>query len=301
MKCNSRRDENRPLAFVLLGVLTLIWGYNWVVIKVATAYAPPFTFAALRLLLGGITLFGVLALLRKPLRPAAPWPFFWIGLFQSGGFVALTTWAVVDSGAGKVAILAYTMPLWIAILAWPFLGERLNLVQGAALALATCGIILILDFWNSSGSLFADALALLAGISWVIGTIVIKRLQMRREIDPLEMTAWQLFFGGLAVGIVALLVPGHPTRWTWVYGAALVYNVIVASALGYLLWAFVLRHLPARDAGIGTLANPVVGIIAAWLQLGEVPSPAEAAGMALVLTALAALVQRADARQLGSR
>jgi drug/metabolite transporter (DMT)-like permease len=52
---------------------------------------------------------------------------------------------------------------------------------------------------------------------------------------------------------------------------------------------FVLQHLPARDASMGTLANPVVGIIAAWLQLGEVPSTTEAIGMGLVIVALAAL------------
>jgi drug/metabolite transporter (DMT)-like permease len=55
------------------------------------------------------------------------------------------------------------------------------------------------------------------------------------------------------------------------------------------LWIFVLRNLPARDASMGTLANPIVGIVAAWLQLGEVPSTTEAIGMALIVCSLFAL------------
>src|SRR5512146_2141509 len=102
--------NNRNLAYVALAALALLWGYNWVVMKIAVRYAPPIEFAALRLLIGAAVLFVAVLVLRKPLRPQRPWRFFWIGLFQSGGFIALATWAVLISGAGKVAVLSYTMP-----------------------------------------------------------------------------------------------------------------------------------------------------------------------------------------------
>jgi drug/metabolite transporter (DMT)-like permease len=139
------------------------------------------------------------------------------------------------------------------------------------------------------GSLFADAIALVAGVSWAAGVIISKRVQRTGSVDVLNLTAWQMLFGALAVGIVALLVPGHAIAWTPTYIAALAYNVLGASALAYFLWVFVLQHLPARDASMGTLANPIVGIIAAWLQLGEKPNAWEATGMGLVVVALAAL------------
>ncbi|HET6894860.1 MAG TPA: EamA family transporter [Candidatus Baltobacteraceae bacterium] len=281
--------NSRTRAYLALAILAVLWGYNWVVMKIAVQYAPPIEFAALRLLLGAGVLFIALAVLRKPLRPARPWQYFWIGMFLSGGFLALATWAVLISGAGKVAILSYTMPLWVALAGWPLLGERLNAVQIAALGIALAGIILVLDIRDTHGSLFADMLALLAGVSWAIGVIMSKRVQRAGTVDVLELTTWQMFFGGALVGIAALIVPEHATHWTWAYGGALAYNAIGASALAFFLWIYALQHLPARDASMGTLANPVIGIIAAWLQLGEKPSTSEAIGMGLVVIALGAL------------
>jgi drug/metabolite transporter (DMT)-like permease len=257
--------------------------------KIAVRYAPPIEFAALRLLLGALVLFAALAVLRKPLRPQRLAAYVWIGLFQSGGFVALATWAVMLAGAGKVAVLSYTMPLWVALAGWPLLGERLNVRQVFALAVALGGIALIVDLRDVHGSLLADGVAVIAGISWAAGVILTKRVQRAAKIDVLSLTAWQMLFGGIAVGIAALAVPEHATHWTPIYAGALAYNVIAASAVAYFLWVYVLQSLPARDASMGTLANPLVGIIAAWLQLGERPSTSEAIGMGLVLAALAAL------------
>jgi drug/metabolite transporter (DMT)-like permease len=210
-------------------------------------------------------------------------------VFQSGGFVALATWAVLISGAGKVAVLSYTMPLWVAIAGWPLLGERLRSAQIVALGIALAGIVLILDVGKGGASFLADGLALLGGVSWAAGVIISKRVQRDGNVDVLNLTTWQMFFGGLIVGVAALAVPEHATHWTAAYAAALAYNVLGASALAYFLWVYVLQHLPARDASMGTLANPVVGIVAAWLQLGETPSTGEAIGMGLVIVALAAL------------
>ncbi len=283
------RDDKRAVAFIALAGLALLWGYNWVVMKIAVQYAPPIGFAAMRLLLGALVLFAVMLLLRKSLRPQAPLAFVWIGLFQSTLFVGLATWAVLLSGAGKVAVLSYTMPLWVAIAGGPFLGEKLRKTQIAALAVAIAGIVMMLGLWQAHASLFADGLALLSGVSWAVGVIVTKRLQQARSIDVLSLTTWQMLFGGIALGIAALIVPEHATHWTPAYIGALAYNVLGATALAYVLWIFVLQRLPARDASMGTLANPIIGIVAAWLQLGETPNIYEATGMGLVVVALAAL------------
>jgi|SRR5579884_641963 len=283
------RHEKRSPAYVALAALALLWGYNWVVMKIALRYAPPFDFAALRLLLGAVVLFLTLGVLRKSLRPERPFIFLCIGIFQSAGFVGLATWAVMTAGAGKVAVLSYTMPLWVAVGGWPLLGERLRASQIIALCTALAGIVLIVNFWNARGSIFADILALLAGLSWAVGVIISKRLQRTETVDLLSLTAWQMLFGGAALGVVALSTPHAATHWTATYAYALAYNVVGASAVAYFLWIYVLQHLPARDASMGTLANPVVGIIAAWLQLGEKPNAYEAGGIALVVLSLAAL------------
>lgn len=281
-------DTKRGAAYVALLILAVLWGYNWVVMKIATQYAPPIEFAAMRLLLGAALLFAAMVALRKPLRPQHVRAYFWIGVFQSGGFIALATWAVMSAGAGKVSILSYTMPLWVAILAWPLLGERLHRRQAAAVGIAAAGIVMILDM-SSHPPAFADIVAIVAGISWAIGVIITKRVHASDRVDVLSMTAWQMLFGGLVVGVIALIVPEGAIHWTPAFIGALSYNAVLASALAYLLFIFVLQHLPAREASMGTLSNPIIGIIAAWVQLGEKPSASEALGMLLVVAALALL------------
>lgn len=274
-------------AIIALAALALIWGYNWVVMKVAVHDAPPFQFAALRTCGGAVALFATALILRKPLRPQYPLAFLAIGFFQTACFVGLVAWAVVSAGAGQVAMLAYTMPLWVSLLAWPALGERIGAWQAVAIAIAFAGMACMVGPLRSVG--FAEVLAISSGFLWAIGIILTKRLQRRTHVDVFGLTMWQMLFGGAVLLVVALLAPAHATTWDGSYVFALVYNIVFASALAYVLWVFVLDVLPARDAGMGTLANPVVGVLFAWLQLGEVPTRLSGLGMLLIVAGLVVL------------
>jgi drug/metabolite transporter (DMT)-like permease len=293
--CDVHRTANRHrLALIALVLLALIWGYNWVVMKVAVHDAPPFVFAATRTLGGGIVLLLAALFTRRPVAPQLPGAFFWIGLFQTGLFVGLVTWAVVSAGAGQVAMLSYTMPLWVSLIAWPVLGERLDAIHIVALAIAFAGIGCMIGPHRSFG--IPELLAVIAGVSWAIGIVIAKRVQQGRRIDLFNMNMWQLLFGGIALTALALAVPHGATHWTTTYGLAVAYNVLLASALAYFLWLFVLRELPAREASMGTLANPVVGVVAAWIQLGERPTLLTGVGMLLILGGLliVALAERRE-------
>ncbi|MDE2482644.1 MAG: DMT family transporter [bacterium] len=279
--------NRRGAAVIALVVLAFIWGYNWVVMKVAVESASPFVFAALRTFGGGIALALVALALRKPLRPQFPAAFFWIGIFQTAAFVGLVTFAVVTAGAGQVAMLAYTMPLWVSLIAWPVLGERINVPQGAAIFVAFAGVACMVGPLRGIG--LAEILAVLAGLAWAVGIILTKMLQRRAAVDLYGLTMWQMLFGGAALVVVALVVPSHPTVWNAPFAFAVAYNVLLATALAYALWIFILDALPARDASMGTLANPVVGVLAAWAQLGEAPTRLSATGMLLIVVGLVAL------------
>ncbi len=84
--------------------------------------------------------------------------------------------------------------------------------------------------------------------------------------------------------VIALLVLGQPIVWSGPF--ALIYTVIPGTAITTLLWLFVLNRLLAGTAGLGLLLNPVVGVLAAWIQLGEQPGAMEAVGMLIVALAL---------------
>src|SRR5690606_4357018 len=120
----SRLSDAGPLtAFTLLA---FIWGYNWVVMKVAMRYSGPLDFAVLRAVLGVALLFLVLIALKAPLRPRHVGKTVLLGIFQTTGFVGLISWSLAFGEAGKSAVLAYTMPFWVILLGWPFLGEQLR-------------------------------------------------------------------------------------------------------------------------------------------------------------------------------
>ena len=81
-------------------------------------------------------------------------------------------------------------------------------------------------------------------------------------------------------------MPSHPIEWSPQFIFALVYNVIPATAIAPFLWLYILHNLPAGIAGLGTLLNPVFGVLFAAIQLQEYPSFVELSGIVLIIVAL---------------
>ncbi|MDA8181870.1 DMT family transporter [Acidithiobacillus ferriphilus] len=283
---STERAQVALLPFAALALLSLIWGYNWVVMKVALTDCPPLLFAALRVWGSVLVLIPLMLWMKRPLAmPSARYiiPF---GLLQTTGFIGLAMWALEYGGAGKIAILVYMMPIWLIVFAWPILGERLHGLQWPALALALLGLTAILQPWNFSGQWTGSLLALLSGILWAASALWQKR-HAPPGLDLLNSTLWQAAFGGLGLTVIALWIDPLEVHWTPLFIGTLLYNVLPGTALAYFLWAYVLQELPSSIAGMGTLAVPLIGVVAAWLQLGEQPSDWEAIGIIGILIALA--------------
>ncbi len=275
------------LAIFALIALSLIWGYNYVVMKEVLAYVDPFDFSALRMVLGAVVLFAVMVLLRRPFTLMALPRLLLLGLLQTTAFTALLQWALVEGDAGKTAVLVYTMPFWLIPLAWWWLGERVRGVQWLALALAGFGLVLIVEPWAQTGSMLSNLLGIGCGLSWAISSVLAKGLRRDHGFDPLAMTAWQMLFGSIALALLALLLPSSPIRPTAYFFFALAYNVVLATGLAWILWMYVLEHLSAGMAGLSVLGIPLIGVLAGWVTLGERPNVFELAGMTLICGALA--------------
>ena len=284
-------NESRRLwpAVAALIVLSMIWGYNWVVMKKVLHFVDPVDFTALRVLFGALSLFALMAFRRSSFRLEAPGPTILLGLLQCGAFSTLIQLALVNGGAGKTSVLVYVMPFWLLPLAWLMLGERVRGVQWVAIALAAVGLVFVLEPWSLASSYVSSALALLASLLWAISAIVAKRLRASRKLDLIALTAWQMLFGSVLVCAVALVLPSREIEPSAYFFGALAFNALLATGLAWLLWLFVLDRLPAGVAGLSSLAVPVVGVLAAWIELCERPSPAEGAGMLLIAAALGLL------------
>ena len=147
-----------------------------------------------------------------------------------------------------------------------------------------------------------DVLALGAGVCWAASAVIARVLHARHQVDILSFTAWQMLLGSLPVVLIAGLVTTRSPVWSSSFVGALLYQILLSTALAYYLWVFVLRVLPASIAGLGTLLTPVVGLASARLQLGERVAVWEGIGMLFIIAALAVLTGRElFRRQPGSR
>ena len=244
-----RRLATGPIAALV--AMVVIWGYSWVMMKVALRHAHPFDFAAWRVAIGCAVLFAVVRMRGPKLtlrnyRMAAL-----LGFLQVALFVTLTQWALTFAGPGKTSVLTFTMPFWMIVFAHFILGEKMRGAQWLAVALAFAGLLLIVAPWQLT-SLTGSLLAVAAGAVWAITAVISKKWPIAAE-DPL------------------------------------LFSAVLATALGWWLWTYVLATTPAGIAGLNSLGIPVIAVLASAIQLGERPPALELAGMLAIGLALAVL------------
>ena len=272
----------RWLPAIALVVLSLTWGYTWVLAKQGLQYAPPFAFAAERCVGGALSLLIVLKLIGKPLKLVAPFQTLGVGLTQVAGFMIFQTWALVEGGPGKTAVLIFTMPIWTLLLAWPLLGERVRGKQWLAAASTLTGLLMIIEPWDMHASLFSKFLGLMAALCWASGTILIKRLRATTPVDLLTLTAWQMVLGAVPLVVLSLFVAEPATQWTPHYVGILGFMSVASTAMCWWLWIYILDRVPAWEASLSVLGTPVVAILSSRLTFGEEFKATEVAGILLI-------------------
>jgi len=169
--------------------------------------------------------------------------------------------------------------------------EPVRDLQWVAVGLAVPGLVFVLEPWHLRG-ISSSLLALGAGISWAIASVIVKQMRVRHDIEPLSFIAWQGIFGSIPLIVAACLTAESLPTWNAQFLSALFFSAVPANAIAWVLWLYVLERLPVNTAGFGSLAVPVVGVVSAWVQLGERPGLVEAIGMGLIVVALAVLTAR---------
>lgn len=275
-----------PLALL---VLSIIWGYSWVLAKQALSFAPPFAFAAERCVGGALALLLAIKLMGRPVRLVAPGATLAIGLAQVTGFMLFQTWALVEGGPGKTAVLIFTMPIWTLLIAWPILGERIRGKQWLAALSTLTGLVLIIEPWDMHSSLLSKFLGVMAALCWAIGTVLVKRLRSRQRVDLLSLTTWQMLLGAVPLVLLALVIPERPTDWSMSYIGILTFMSVISTAMCWWLWINILDRVPAWEASLSVLGTPVVAIVSSRLMLEEEFKFSEVTGILLIGGGLALL------------
>ena len=300
------RVRSRGGAYAVLAFLTLIWGTNWIVMKLALANAHPVVFNVQRTWLAVAALFAFLVLSRRLRMPQHWTPVLVTGLFQTTINFFATTMALAGGGAGRTSVLVFTMPFWTLLIAWPVLHERVRGGQWLAIAFALAGLTLVVEPWEWHGDIAPKLWAVLSGFGWAAGTVATKYYQRDLDLDMPNFIAWQMLAGVLPVTLLPLLADFPATHWSATQVLLLFHVGVVSTALGFLLWIVVLRWLPAGTASLNALAIPVIALVSSMAFFGERLTRNEWLGIACIAVGLAiitaqALRSRARGTQLPTR
>lgn len=276
----GRRDS---LLAVLVAVL---WGVNFVAIHVGVEDVPPLLFLAMRFVFVAFP-----AILFVP-RPAASWKVVVaVGTFMSLGQFGLLYLALASGmPAGLASLVLQAQVVFTMLLAWAALGERSTSRQlvGAAIGMAGLGIVA----WGFGlDSPLVPLLVTVGGAaSWAVGNVVARAAKVS---SGLSLVVWSALVVPLPSLALSLVVDGPAEIRSALAGlgaTALVstlYTVVGASLIGYTIFNGLMARHPAGAVVPFILLVPPVGMLSAWLALGEVPNPVEAVGGVLMMVGVA--------------
>ena len=288
----------RRTGVLLLLVTATSWGLNWPVMKFLLSELPPLTARGGPGVLGAALAFALAARAGE-----AAWPtrrqlprLLLAALLNYTAWMGLATLGLLWLPAGEAAIVAYTMPLWTTVFAWPLLGERPTRARVGGLALGLAGVAVLTGARPLSASVEAlpGVLCVLgAAVLFALGAVLAKRLPL--GLPPLAGTAWQVALGTLPLLLAAALFERPDFARVSAAGwAGLAYGGVFALGVAYIAWFGALRRLPASTAAVGTLLVPMVSVLGAALLLGEPLGWRQGAALAMTLAGVALAVRGRD-------
>lgn len=247
-------------------LLCLVWGSLWGLVKHSLQIFPPFLFISTRLIFAALTLMLVQFLLRRSVLPAkGEWQQLIISsLMICMGFYATQTFAMQFVDSGLSAVLVFTMPIFIGVLAHYILKERLNTQKIIGLVLGTSGLIAIL--WpqlhqiHFNLSLMGQLILILSSFFWALTTIYIK--QNFATYDKIKLTVWQLLIGGIVILMGALIIePVELKVWMNPFNdSILLYIAVIGTGFAFALWNWIVSQVDTFIASISIMCIPLLSL-----------------------------------------
>jgi drug/metabolite transporter (DMT)-like permease len=286
----TARGRLAPAGFLFLAVTSVGWGFNWPVTKYLLSELPPLTLRGSTGVVGA-ALLALLAVVRGQslLVGREIWPRLMLAaLLNVTGWMVLMGLALLWLPASETALIACTMPVWASLLAWPVLGERPTLLRAIALVMAFAGLAAIMggDGLSANREKLPGIIMAIAGsFGFALGAVLAKKLPLK--MAPIPAAAWQIGLGCLPVAVVGLLIETSQldrvtTLGWWLLG----YSIVIQFCIAYVSWFAALARLPASIAAIGTMAVPVIGVVASAIALGEPLGPTQIAALVFTLAAV---------------
>ncbi|HXF98294.1 MAG TPA: EamA family transporter [Gaiellaceae bacterium] len=288
------QGPHRARVWLALGTVYLVWGSTFVATSIVVRDLPPFLAMAVRHLIAGSVLLAAALPRREPgdrvggRQVAAALLFGGLLFLVSHGGLA---WAQQTVPAGVAALLAGSIPLWMALLDRVLLGRRLRRSSYAGFVLGFLGLVFLFDPFGAGSVDRLGALAVVVGaVAWAAGSLYSRSAPLPRH--PLASAGLGALCGGVLLLAVSLAAgePGE-ARLTLDAGLALAYLVVFGSFVGFTAYVWLLRAAPTSLVATYAYVNPVVAVALGWLLLGEEITPQMLAAGAAVVASVALIVR----------
>ena len=281
----SRGDLLRALAVVV------IWGLNFVVMKIGLQGIGPMLLGALRFAAAALPFLLFVSWPKLPWRYVVAY-----GLAQGlGQFGFLFLGLQMGMTAGMASVVMQTQAFFTLLLAVPVLGERARWSQGLGLLVALGGLVLIATAHGEGPgqmTLAGFVLTLSAAFMWAVSNLVARLASRVADYDPFPFIVWSSVFPIVPFLGLALWMDGASGVWAQVAGLSLsavlavLFLAWLATLLAYTLWTQLLKRHPAGRVTPFSLLVPVVGLWAAWVFFDELPLFQQWLGTGAVLMGL---------------
>ncbi len=288
---SGERFSRRHL--LLLVSVTLVWGFNWPVLKLGVSGYPPLSFRALSMLLGLPLLFLATRLFKMPLHVArSDWPE--LGRLTMTNMIVwhvLAILSIQSLSSGRAAILGYTMPIFSAVWGMIWFNQRLSGRQQSGVAAAAFGVALLLwhEIDRMTGSPIGVVGMLIAAAVWALGTQMLRRTTI--QAPTLVLVWWMTLVTTIVTVILAWIF--ERDQWTalppavW---AAVAYNGILIFGFAQPAWLLLARELAPAASTLSVMLIPVLGTLSGAWWLGESIYWQDGAALLLIGVAIASVL-----------
>jgi drug/metabolite transporter (DMT)-like permease len=283
-------------AYVAYGAICILWGTTFVGIRVAIETVPTLLVTSIRFLIAGLILLFIAAVsgARFP-RKASEWRGHIIsGVAMVGMGNTLIVYAEHQLSSGFAALLAATIPIWMAVLESSFGLAKMTPRRAVGLALAFSGVGLLvapaIGRLDMSMPFFLAVGAMqLSAICWNSGTLYSRRHPS--SSDPMANAVIQMLAGGTAVTLVTLMTGTHLSiaMFSFRSVAAILYLAVFGSVIAYTAYLYALTKLSAGKVSSYAYVNPLIAVIFGAILLHEAVTLRMMAAMAVILAGVAVI------------
>jgi drug/metabolite transporter (DMT)-like permease len=286
----STENKIIPLAKALFAVV--VWGASFIATKVAVGEASPNTIVWIRFAMG-VMILGWAVFTRKQFKWITPKE---LGYFSLLGFLGITfhQWlqsnGLVTAQATTTAWIVATTPIFIAVLGWLVLKERLGWFRVAGIALAALGVLLIVSKGDLNSltigkfGTVGDYLVMVSAVNWAVFSVLSR--DGLKDHPAARMMFYVMTLGWVFISILFVADSGFNelNRFTASGWTAVIFLGVFCSGIAYIFWYDALQEIPASRLGVLLYIEPLIAVVVAAIILGEaITLPALIGGAVILL------------------